>query len=167
MKDWLNSPIRTRYLFDILLLILFLIASAPVATGVAVHEWVSFLYLVPFVIHLLLHWDWLMAIPQRFFKKLSLQQRLNVVLNTSLYLLMIFVTLSGILISEAALPILGITLKPDGFWHSTHHTSSNLLFPLLGIHLALHWGWIVNTTRKIRNRHATNTRAARSEASMS
>lgn len=157
MKNWLNSPIKTRYVFDVLLLVLFLIASAPMATGIAVHEWVSFVYLVPFVIHLLLHWDWLMAIPKRFFKKLSVQHRINVVLDVCLYALMIFVTLSGILISEAALPLLGIAIEPDGFWHTMHHNSSNLLFPLLGIHLALHWSWITNTTKKLLNRGSRKT----------
>lgn len=152
MNSWLNRPLQIRYVSDVLLLMFFLIASAPMATGIAVHEWISFVYLVPFIVHLLLHWDWLMAIPKRFFGKLPLQQRFNVILNVVLYVLMIFVTLSGILISEAALPLLGLTLESDSFWHTMHHNSSNLLLPLLGIHLALHWSWIINTTRKIFNK---------------
>jgi hypothetical protein len=149
---WLNQIVKARYIFDVMLLVFFIIASAPMATGIAIHEWISFLYLIPFVIHILLHWDWIVSMPKRIFKKLSLENRLNIIWNTLLYILMVIVTVSGILISEAALPLLGITIKPDSFWHSIHHNSSNLLFPFLGIHLALHWGWIVRTTKKVFNK---------------
>lgn len=149
MASWLNETIKARYIFDVILLVFFIISSAPMATGIAVHEWVSFVYLIPFGIHILLHWDWIVNIPKRFLKKLSLENRLNVIWDGLLYALMIFVTISGVLISEAALPLFGFHLEPDGFWHTMHNNSSNLLFPFLGIHLALHWSWIKRTTGKL------------------
>lgn len=156
---WLNQIVKARYIFDAILLIFFVIASAPMATGIAMHEWISFLYLIPFIIHILLHWDWIVAMPKRIFKKLSAENRLNIIWDFLLYVLMVIVTVSGILISEAALPLLGIAIQPDSFWHLIHHNSSNLLFPFLGVHLALHWSWIVRTSKKTFNKKNTNTSA--------
>ncbi|WP_422382034.1 hypothetical protein [Marinicellulosiphila megalodicopiae] len=85
------------------------------------HEWVSFIYLIPFVIHILLHWDWIKAIPKRFFQQLSIENRFNVFWDFLLYALMIFVTISGILISQAALPLFGLNIKPDSFWFLMLH----------------------------------------------
>lgn len=150
MRSWLTQMNLARYVFDVLLLVFFLIASAPQATGIAVHEWISFLYLIPFVMHLLLHWDWIRTVPVRFFRGLTLHHRLNVFWDALLYIAMLIVTISGVLISEVALPVFGLALTPDSFWHELHHSSSNLLFPMLGIHLALHWDWIKRTTQKMR-----------------
>ncbi|PCI84432.1 MAG: hypothetical protein COB24_14685 [Hyphomicrobiales bacterium] len=69
--------------------------------------------------------------------------------DSLLYLMMIFVTFTGILVSEAALPLLGFTIESDSFWHIMHHNSINLLFPMLGIHLALHGTWIVKISKYI------------------
>lgn len=149
LLNWMNNLNKTRYAMDILLLIFFLVAAAPHATGIVIHEWVSFVYLIPFIIHLLLHWKWIMNIPKQLFGKLQLGTRINIIWDSLLYLMMIFVTFTGILVSEAALPLLGFTIEPDNFWHLMHHNSSNLLFPMLGIHLALHWTWIVKISKHI------------------
>lgn len=134
---------------DAILLVFFLLAAAPHATGIMIHEWVSFVYLIPFVMHILLHWDWIKNTPKRIFGKMQLGTRLNVIWDLTLYFMMIFVTFSGVLVSEAALPLLGIVIEPDSFWHSLHHDSSNFLFPMLGIHLALHWAWLKTVTKSM------------------
>lgn len=53
----MNNLNKTRYAMDILLVLFFLVAAAQHATGIAIHEWVLFVYLIPFIIHLLLHWE--------------------------------------------------------------------------------------------------------------
>ncbi len=40
------------------------------------------------------------------------------------------------------------TFVPDGFWDDAHHLNSNLLLPLVGIHLGLHAKWILNALRR-------------------
>lgn len=53
--------------------------------------------------------------------------------------------ISGIMISEVALPLMGIQL-PQGFgWRRLHDMSANLFLLMLGVHTALHWNWIANT----------------------
>jgi len=139
---------------DALLLVSFMLASAPQTTGVALHEWISFLFLVPFMIHILLHWRWIITTPLKFFGRSSGDARFNTLWDLTLYLMMVFVVLSGLLISEVALPVLGVAIEPGNFWFTMHHNCSNLLMPMLGIHLALHWSWIVRMIRSALSRQA-------------
>jgi len=56
--------------------------------------------------------------------------------------------ISGILISEVALPSMGITLPMGIAWRRLHDMSANIGLILLGVHTALHWSWIVTTFNK-------------------
>ena len=63
---------------------------------------------------------------------------------------MLVVTISGIVISEAALPVFGIHFKINAFWTVTHNLSATLFIAFLGVHLALHWTWIVQSLKKLK-----------------
>jgi Domain of unknown function (DUF4405) len=55
---------------------------------------------------------------------------------------------SGILISEVALPRLGITPPASSFWRQMHDTTATLTLILAPIHAALRWRWIVGMARR-------------------
>lgn len=148
MSDWKKSLQKTRYVMDVLLLISFMIVSAPQATGIAGHEWLSVVFIVPFAIHLLLHWDWLLQSFKRLFTKISAKERFNLIWNYLIYLMMLFVFVSGFLVSVALFPALDIEIQIQDFWSKTHHDSATLIMPMLGVHLALHWSWIVKLTKR-------------------
>ena len=139
---------KVKLFVDCLLLISFLLVSAPQATGIPIHEWFSFAFIPIFMVHLLLNWDWIVRVTLGFFRKLGSETRFNYLLNLLLYIVMTISVFSGVVISEAALPAMGLKIEIDPFWSLAHNASSNLLFPLIGIHLAMHWQWIVGTTRK-------------------
>ena len=148
-NTWKNDILKMRYVMDIWLLAGFVLVCVPQFTGVALHEWLSFLFLVPLMIHMLLHWDWMKNLPKQFMVRLKGQARFNVIWDLIFYLAMMVVILSGILISEVVLPLFGLTLPLSPFWFMIHDISSNLLIPMLGIHLALHWDWIKLMTGKM------------------
>ena len=52
------------------------------------------------------------------------------------------------MISEVAMPALGINLGRSFEWRSLHDLSANLFLVLLGLHTALHWDWVINTFRR-------------------
>lgn len=145
---------KTRYVMDTLLLVSFMIVSAPQATGVPGHEWLSLLLIVPFAVHLLLHWDWIKQSAKRFSKKITAKERFSLVWNYLLYLMMLLATVSGFLVSVALLPTLNIELHIQDFWSKIHHDSATLIMPMIGVHLALHWSWIVNLTKRMRVKRA-------------
>ena len=52
---------------------------------------------------------------------------------------------SGLMISEVAMPALGLHFQIGDGWSKLHDLSANTVLILLGLHTALHWNWIVST----------------------
>lgn len=149
MFSWVKNINKARYGIDTLLLALMITAAAQKATGNIIHEWVSLVFIIPFIIHLVQHWEWITNIPKRFFGRLNIHSRINVVLNLALYLTMLWVLISGLLTSKEALPMLGFEVGRDRFWKEMHHDAANILLVIVGVHMALHWSWVVKMTKKV------------------
>ncbi len=133
---------QRNWQLDVLLLTLFVLVCAPVATGLPVHEWLSLIFALPVVLHLLWHWNWVLGVFTRTARKLPAATQFSRVWNLLLFVLMVVASVSGILISEAALPVFGIHPVRDVFWTLVHRASANLTLIVVGVHLAVHWRWI-------------------------
>jgi hypothetical protein len=143
-----TSQTKTKLWLDVLIFIAFLITMDPHSSGIAIHEWLSLAMIGTMVVHLLLNWDWIAQISTRFFGNVGKQNRTNYILNWLLFIDGTLIMISGIMISEVALPAVGIQL-PAGFaWRRLHDMSANLGLLLLGIHTALHWGWIITALQR-------------------
>lgn len=139
------SQTKSKLWVDILIFLAFLIAMDPHSSGLPIHEWLTLSMLAAMIVHLLLNWDWIIQITSRFLGKLGGVNRINYILNWLLFVDGTLIMISGIMISEIALPFLGIQL-PQGFgWRRLHDMSANIFLIMLGVHTALHWNWIVNT----------------------
>lgn len=138
----------TKLLVDTLAFIGFLIVMDPHSTGIAIHEWLSLAGIGAILIHLLLNWNWIVEITRRFFKKIAGRSRLSYILNIALFVDMTLVMFTGIMISEVAIPSLGIGLQQSFAWRTLHSTAADLFIPILGLHLALHWSWLVSTIKR-------------------
>lgn len=148
VKKIATSQTKTKLWLDVLIFIGFLITMDPHSSGLAVHEWLSLAMIATMVVHLLVNWDWIMEISSRFLGKVGGQNRINYILNWLFFIDGTLIMISGIMISEVALPVMGIQL-PAGFaWLRLHDMSANIGLVLLGIHTALHWSWIVTTFNK-------------------
>jgi hypothetical protein len=139
-----NPPSITKIqlLADIVLFIGVVWALMPQATGIPLHEWGSLLVIIPFLIHLVLDWQWIIAVTKRFFKRQSGEVRFNYFWNWFQFMMMVIACFSGILISNTALPAIGIPIVVDPFWLEVHLFSANSVMIMLGVHLAMHWQWI-------------------------
>lgn len=125
-----------------------LLALAPVLTGLAIHEWLSLTLAVAVIVHLLLHWSWIVTTLGRFFSKLPGAARLNLVLNVAFFIDFTLVTFTGVMISREALPLFGLTLPRSELWSGLHRLTADLSVFIVGLHVALHWKWIVSTMRR-------------------
>lgn len=139
-----TSMTQVKLVIDCVLLVSFILVNMPQATGLAFHEWASFLFVVPLSIHLILNWAWIVKVSKRLFTKLPTDVRLNHFWDLLIYVLMVIVMFTGVIVSESALPSLGIHFAIDPFWQSMHDITANLLIIFIGVHLALHWKWIVS-----------------------
>jgi hypothetical protein len=137
----------SKLLVDLIIFVGFLLAMDPRSTGITIHEWFTIAGVAVLIIHLLLNWSWIVQITTRFFKNMPGRTRLNYVLNVLLFIDMTIIMFTGIIISQSFLPFLGISVQGNFLWRGLHNTTSNLFIVILGSHLALHWSWIVRTTR--------------------
>jgi hypothetical protein len=140
---------RTKLLLDITTFVGFLIAMDPRSSGIAVHEWMTIALAGTFVVHLLLNWDWIVQVTKKLFTGGLNGSRLNYILNWLLFIDGILIMLSGIMISQAVVPALGFTLSENFTWRGLHEFSTNFAMLLLGLHLALHWNWIVSIVKRL------------------
>jgi hypothetical protein len=142
------SQIKMNLLVDIAIFTAFLIALDPHMTGTAIHEWLGIALSAAIIAHLLLHWKWLVQITRRFLKRLPGQSRLNYLVNALLFIDVTLIILSGLMISEEALPLLGIAIQRDSFWRMLHTLSADWAIYILGLHVALHWKWIASAIKR-------------------
>jgi len=150
MKQTLAQPSRnkTNLIVDSAIFLAFLVAMAPRFSGMAIHEWLGIAFGAAITTHLLLHWQWLVEVTKRFFSKTQWSARINYILNALLFIDITLVIFSGLMISEVALPFVGIQLAQSGSWRGLHGTVANLFLVLVGLHVALHWQWIVNMFKR-------------------
>ncbi len=142
------STNRANWIIDLIVFTLFFLVVAPQSTGIPIHEWLTLVFFATFIVHLTIHWRWIVDISKRLLKKLPGETRFNYLLNFVSYFMMVLAMVSGILISETVLPALGIHVVIDPFWTSLHETSADLSLLLLAVHLAMHWNWITNAFKR-------------------
>src|SRR5262249_277201 len=109
------------------------------------------------VLHILMKWDWIVSVTRQMFKKMPGETRFNHIWDYLLFILMTAVIVLGLIISQKALPAFGLTVNSDPFWLTVHQLSTALLLATIGIHLGMHWKWVVNTANRYifrRNRAA-------------
>ncbi|HNN12820.1 MAG TPA: DUF4405 domain-containing protein [Anaerolineales bacterium] len=145
----MSTSNRTKLLLDIGTFLAFLVAMDPRFSGIAIHEWLTLALAGTIVVHLLLNWEWIVNVTKKLFGKGLNGSRVNYILNWLLFIDGILIMLSGIMISEAALPALGISLPMDFSWRRLHDMSANLSLIIMGLHLAMHWNWIVTTFKRV------------------
>ena len=106
---------RTRLDFwlDALMLVAYTLAYSLGFTGIATHEWLGIGLGVVLLVHLTLHWDWVIRTTRKLLRRGG-RDRFAWLVNLLLLLSMTLCIASGILISEVALPELGITLPATG-----------------------------------------------------
>ena len=137
---------------DVALLVSVCALQSVSFTGLVLHEWLGLVMVGLVLAHLLLAWSWIATQSRRFFRTQSVRERINYLLNLSLFAVVTAVIFSGVLISQKAIPTLAGT-KPapdmDWRWDSLHDQFSQTLLILSGLHLAINWDWTVAAIQNI------------------
>jgi len=130
-----------KFIFDIVLAVVFALLFIPGSTGLTLHEWGSVVFGLAIILHIILNWKWVIGISKRIFSKsISRKTRLSYVLNWALLVDLIIIIMSGLLISEVLLP--NFRYFPDVKWLPIHIVSSFVGLLIMGMHLGLHWNCI-------------------------
>jgi hypothetical protein len=149
------ARIRLDFWLDAAILTGFIVAYSFNFTGDAIHEWVGLALGLVLVVHLTLHWDWVVRATRNLIRRRGLDRVIWLV-NLALLLAMTLCVMSGLLISRAALPELGIIVLNTAFWSHLHELTAEATLGLVPVHVALRWKWIVAVAR-----HAAGRRPGR------
>src|SRR5215472_7446494 len=141
---------RARYLLalDVSMLALVVVLEALSLTGLAWHEWLGFLLCLLVLLHVILQWPWFPTEFRRIFTRGAHRARVNSVLNTLLFIVMVAVLVSGVLISNQIAPLIGNALGRPRVWSELHSWLNFTLVVLIGVHLAMNWDWILGAVRR-------------------
>jgi len=134
---------------DVVLLFAYVALQEPGgATDFVWHEWVGLAFIPLFVIHIVLSWSWITTTWGRIGGDPAPRARINFLLNVSLFVMMAVVVVTGLVISNYALPFLGMGSHGSQRWEQLHNFTSSLITIVVALHLALNWSWIKRALRR-------------------
>ncbi len=135
---------KLKLILNILLTIVMLLLMDPRSFyGLGFHEWAGLFIGLFFILHKALNWTWIKKVTVCFFRSSPGRARLNYILDVLLLAGMVLMILSGIAIART---INFSWLNLGGsriFWRVMHISSSYITLALFGIHLGLHWRWVL------------------------
>jgi len=134
---------RKKLLVDTAILIGFLLSTAPHFTGNTIHEWLGTALAVTLIVHILMHWEWIISVGANYFKKLWQVSRLQFIVDVGVFTAFLILITSGLMMSKIVMSTLGIPLTPSHAWKPIHSITSNAAVILTGIHFALNWSLVV------------------------
>lgn len=134
----------------VITLTLVLLYNIRAVIGLPFHEWAGILIAVGFLIHVVLSWDWVVTVTKGILGRATARAKLLWVVDVLVLVAMLWTILSGVFISRIALP--GLAQTSTTLWRATHVPVSWLTLLLIGLHLGLHWQWVMNVVRKLLKR---------------
>lgn len=130
---------------DISVFIAFLSSFWLDLTGLSLHQWLGVSIAAVVLLHIVLHWNWVKSVTQRFFSRTSNQARLYYLVDALLLFDFVLILASGLLISTW----FSIPLVQPALWVNLHILISILSLVLLMVKIGLHWRWITRNMQKL------------------
>lgn len=149
-------PFATRFdlWIDLALLVAFTLDYSFQFTGLTVHEWIGVALAPVLLLHVTLHWDWILRTTKRLVGRRGGREAVRWAVDLALMLAMTLCVASGLFISRHAIPALGFGTTPDAFWTGLHTTTADATVALVAVHVAMSWRWLVSVGRRIMIRGA-------------
>lgn len=136
-----------------LTLVMLLLMDPRSFYGLSFHEWAGLIIGIFFLLHKILNWGWIKKVTLSFLRRTPAKTRINYILDVLLLAGLTLMIISGIAIARTidfSWLDLGGTRT---FWRAMHTSSSLMTLALFGIHLGLHWNWVVQRVnlKRIKN----------------
>ena len=130
-------PVPVKLVIDAVALVAYVIVSLPSLTGVAPHEWLGLAVAVVLIVHLAQHLGHVVSSVRRAASPGHARavRAGRAVLAVLLGIALAVCVTSGVMVSGAVLPTLGLYAEGYYFWNPLHAVSAKVLLALLLIHL--------------------------------
>ncbi len=134
----------TKFILSLALTLVMLLLMDPRSFyGLGFHEWAGLFIGIFFIVHKILNWTWIKKVTVGFFRKTTGRARLNYALDVLLLAGLVLMILSGIAIART-IDFSWLKLGESRmFWRVMHTSSSFITLALFGLHLGLHWNWVL------------------------
>jgi len=134
----------SKFILSFALTIVMLLLMDPRSFyGIVFHEWAGLAIGIFFIIHKILNWTWIKKVSISLFRKAKARARLNYILDVLLLAGLVLMVLSGIAIARS-MDFSWLNLGGSRmFWRVMHTSSSFITLALFGVHLGLHWNWVL------------------------
>jgi hypothetical protein len=138
----------TKIVLDLMMAITFVLLMNPrVLNGLPFHEIAGLVIGVAILAHIGLNYKWVINTTKKIFdSKLPKKTRFGYLLNVLLLISMATVIITGILISRVVLPSLAI--QGNHSIRGIHSFFADATLALVGLHVGLHWQWIMSICKK-------------------
>jgi hypothetical protein len=136
---------KFKFFLSLVLTIVMLLLMDPRSFyGLLFHEWAGLIIGLFFILHKILNWGWIKKVTILFFSNTTWRARLNYIIDVVLLAGLTLMILSGIAISKTIdFSWINLGASPN-FWRVMHTSSSFITLVLFGIHLGLHWNWVLH-----------------------
>lgn len=145
----MNNKNKVRIFLDLLMIIVFaLLYNKMVIWGLAFHEIAGLAIGAVFIVHIILSWTWVKQMTLHLFNQaIAFKSRIVYLVDWLVLLSMSYVLASGILISKIIFP--NLSVGDPRYFTRTHISIAYLTLLLIGIHLGLHWDWVMRTFNRL------------------
>jgi cytochrome b561 len=125
-----------------------LLFNPRVLGGLTFHETAGVAIGAAVFTHILLNYRWVKNTTLKIFdQKLPGKARFSYLLNLLLLISMSAIIVTGILISRVLFP--NFSVGENHMIRGLHNLSSNITLALVGIHVGVHWQWVMNVFKKM------------------
>lgn len=140
----------TKIVLDLMMAITFVLLMNPrVLDGLPFHEIAGIVIGVAILVHIGLNYSWVVNTTKKIFdSRLPKKTRFSYLLNILLLISMATVIITGILISRVVLPNLAIQGQGGHSLRGIHDLSANTTLALVGLHIGVHWQWIMSICKR-------------------
>ncbi len=127
---------------------LVLLMDPRVLNGLPFHEIAGLVIGIAILIHIGLNYRWVVNTTKKIFdSKLPKKTRFSYLLNILLLISMAAVMITGILISRVVFPSLAI--QGGHSIRGIHSFFADTLLALVGLHIGVHWQWIISICKRV------------------
>ncbi len=138
----------TKIILDIIMTVLFLILVDPKNTGMTFHEIAGLIMASLFIFHIFLNWSWIKKVSKNLFNpKMNTKPKLFYLLNTVSFISILTIIITGIEISKVL--FVSDSVGINGGFVFVHKWAAYICLGLFGVHIVLHWRFIVNALSKL------------------